>query len=38
MEDEVNKVKICARKNYTLNLSDADTECIARKAGKCNMT
>lgn len=38
MEDKVNESKTCARKNYTLNLSDADTERIARKAGKCNLT
>ena len=38
MEDKVSEAKTCARKNYTLNLSDADTERIARKAGKYNMT
>lgn len=38
MRDRISETETCALKNYTLNLSDHDTEAIARKAGSYNMT
>lgn len=38
MRDRISETETCTLKNYTLNLSDHDTEAIARKAGSYNMT
>jgi archaellum component FlaC len=38
MRDRISESETLALKNYTLNLSDHDTEAIARKAGSYNMT